>query len=768
MPAAITLSEPPFEYDRLVSDLTAGEQGENAPRVFEDAWSHIDAAIEARRELARCWSEFCGGDGFSAQVVALSDSSGRLDVRAAWPPEIARRADAVAEEFASHVKNAFDESLLAAAAVVSGAIQTSDRAVHVLPLCHDEQAFDQLVADGALCGLRPDQVKVARQFQPFDDATEPDALGRLRREMLHLAEMLSRREPDSPRVAAWAHSAAPEFRVHAPGADVVFTVLGDAVLERRLTVATFTCSGVSAHDIQGNPVMAFDLIFNDPPWPSDPNDNLMRRTAYLVAAACEFVRGLERSVGHHVPLAPGPPFAALVPMPDRTPWGQVDLDALDDGPEIAAALARSDLGIGTLVKPDGGRMVLLRLGERTFGRPIPPALPLPVGADPGPASEEAILEAVSLWGLPDFVMKPKVVKKGKASREVGDGTVIVGRRGLAVQAKARQCPTGDADRECRWIDKKVREGASQASGTIRFLSQGKISLVNQRARAVEIDGSTLDWVRVMILDHGDPPELTIDTSDQTGAPLVVLLRRDWDFVFDQLRSTSAVVDYLFRVAGDRVHRLGDEPARYFELAQADAHSAGEPASWTRAFAGAQGFSHPLLPTIPPSQIDQPGHTVFRLIMEDIAESSSDRDESDRLLMLSLLDRFPVTERAGLGRLLLSHLDDVVAIESGTRWQFRRVLLDEGTLQLAFGASTALSFLHREAFRQWAMLRHHEFTRADLPSDPDLRWTVAVILTPRYDGYRPWDTTTFTVQGELGLTAEEIARMRRLWNSDQAA
>jgi hypothetical protein len=55
-----------------------------------------------------------------------------------------------------------------------------------------------------------------------------------------------------------------------------------------------------------------------------------------------------------------------------------------------------------------------------------------------------------------------------------------------------------------------------------------------------------------------------------GMPAIALTRRDWDFLFDQLRSTTAVLDYLFRAAAASPVPLGDEPARYYQLAAADA------------------------------------------------------------------------------------------------------------------------------------------------------------------------------------------------------
>lgn len=58
-----------------------------------------------------------------------------------------------------------------------------------------------------------------------------------------------------------------------------------------------------------------------------------------------------------------------------------------------------------------------------------------------------------------------------------------------------------------------------------------------------------------------PPEGVVPEVDESSNPTVVLLRRDWEFLFDQLKSTHAVCGYFERVPGDSIE-LGDEPMRY--------------------------------------------------------------------------------------------------------------------------------------------------------------------------------------------------------------
>ena len=740
---------------------------------FASAWSHIEAAAAARGSLAEHWEELCDRNLFGCEVVPFTATKGRLDVLVEWPPELARQANDASRLFATSIKAAFDDALLAAAIATSAAIERPNPEKYRMPLCSDGNDFQSQLDDGRLAGLRPDQLRLVRSFQPFVLADRHDDAEAVRtgRALAQLRELLSSQPGTQGYLGVWAHSAEPLFESLEAGGKVVGVALADGLLERRLPVAEFTCAGVRADRVQVNPMVAFDLVFSAPPYPSDPDDNLIARTALILATAKQFIRRMEGFVEERRNNG-RPPFEFLIPVFRGAPWGEVDLSAIENGPEIDQGLRDSDLGLATYYDEDGNISILLRVGDRTYVRPIPGALAMDPTMDVGTAAEEASRKAASLWGLPDFVLTPTLLKKSEALREIGDCTVVVGSRALAVQVKHRTPQTtDDLETEIRRTQKRVRKAAGQAAGSIRSLTGRQVDLVNSRGRTIPITGSELQWCRVVIIDHPDAPDrIVVRPQDHGPLPLVALLRRDWDFLFDQLRSTSAVVDYLFRVAGDESHELGHEPARYFSLAKADEETTntGKPASWT-SVANATPFSRPILPTIPASNMDEPGATVYRLILEDIAQTPFERDETDRLKILSMLDRYPVSARCELGRLLLTHLDDVAKTKPAeVKWQFRRTILDEGYLQLAFGAASSFSELHREAFMQWAMLRHHEFSQLREPHEFHEHRTVAVLLTPREDGVRIWDTTSFTLFGDLGLSDEEIAQMRMLWKVSHVA
>lgn len=316
--------------------------------AFASAWSRVEAAAEARSSLARCWKELCDRDAFNSTVAPLSDDKGRLEVLVDWPPDLARQADDAAALFAASIKAAFDDALLAAATVTTGAIKTPDPDDYRMPLCDDSDEFLGQLDMGRLAGLRPDQVQDVWSLQPFvlSKRDEHPTMRRLGRALVHLAGMLSP-QPDARRpVAVWAHSAEPRFESMDPGGEVVGVPLGDGPLERRLPVAEFTCFGVRSDRVRINPMIAFDLIFNAPPYPSDPDDNLMSRSSLLLTSAKEFVRGMQRSVD--VRRAAGRrSFGALVPALEGAPWGEVDLSSTESGAEIDKGLRDSDLGIAT-------------------------------------------------------------------------------------------------------------------------------------------------------------------------------------------------------------------------------------------------------------------------------------------------------------------------------------------------------------------------------------------------------------------------------------
>lgn len=415
--------------------------------------------------------------------------------------------------------------------------------------------------------------------------------------------------------------------------------------------------------------------------------------------------------------------------------------------------------------PDAFTLVV-ETANGPYIRRIRPALPLPSDVEHGPGAEAAVHTAAATWGLSDFVFQPAYASKGSGRRELGDRLLLAGGRGAVIQVKARTVQPKDISSEVAWIKKVAAKAVRQAKGTVRQLRMLPADMTNGRGCTLSVDGNAYEWIGVFLLDHEQVPEGTICPLEPIGIPTIALTRRDWDFLFDQLRSTTAVLDYLFRAAVEPPVALGEEPVRYYEFAAADAEAPPGPLNPEVAALGGTHFSTPLLPQAPVGS-DQ-AHRVMRIIMEDVATSAirSQISESNRQLLLSDLDKLPVGARAEWGQLLLDMLADVQKVPAKeSKWRWRRSIDPSGTRQLIFGCATRFGPEVEAAFQSYVLLRHHQLHQeTGLAAQSS---TLGVLLTPRTDGRRPWDTTLLRTEGDNNLSPEEVEQYIQLWNPQTA-
>ena len=401
--------------------------------------------------------------------------------------------------------------------------------------------------------------------------------------------------------------------------------------------------------------------------------------------------------------------------------------------------------------------------DGAFVRTVPNASPLRDDISSGNAAEEAIRNAAAVWGMPDFVYRGPVVRKGGGSRERGDAVLIVGELAVVIQVKCRDKPTANPSRERSWIFKNTARALSQAEGTVRSFRSTPTNLTNGRGRTVCVDGDTLRWIAVCVIDHPKVPEGIEPDLSHAKIPTAVLLRRDWEFLFDQLKSTHAVTQYFERVAGEPLE-LGGEPERYFSLALADVQTTPTALPEVLAGHGTQK-STPLLPLERAADSDRRPHLLMRYLFEDIAAITlRDASEDDRLMALAELDRLPVGDRAEIGRFLELSFAIVRTTERDeTAWRFRRVVSDQygrKPFHLGFGACSGTGKMYRDYFSLWLQFRHFQTCQA-LGSDAALT-SVGVLITPCSDHSRPWDTTMSAVAGSLYFSPEQVQQLDKLW------
>lgn len=397
--------------------------------------------------------------------------------------------------------------------------------------------------------------------------------------------------------------------------------------------------------------------------------------------------------------------------------------------------------------------------DGTIVHRVSPARPLPRASDPGPAAENMTRSAAAAFGLPDFVFRPKVHTAPGRNRELGDSIIAVGDVAAVVQVKARTATNVSDERERAWLDSRIEKAARQALGTVNEVKRSKTTLTNERGIEVPFDGNHYKWVYAIVLDHPRPPGEYVP-AETPGC--VVLLRRDWEFLFEQLRSTDAVIRYLMRVSEERPVVLGTEPSRYYQLALADAEADPTPADPRLQRAGFRDFSTPALPLLSPSEDDWRQHLLIRAVLEDVSRTShlNGIDPARSLEVLAAIDALPVGYRTELGELLMGWLKEVADDRrDGIVWRLRRIESADRP-HLIFAAANKFDDAVQGAFGMLVALRHRQF--GEVLGDASGLSTVGILLTPRSGDRRPWDTTMAAVHGSLDFDPEYWAAAEELW------
>lgn len=421
---------------------------------------------------------------------------------------------------------------------------------------------------------------------------------------------------------------------------------------------------------------------------------------------------------------------------------------------------------GLWTPSEGELLLTVETAAGTLVRGVPPAMPLRLDRPQGEAAEQATQGTASLWGLPDFFFPPAVRKVGSSTREIGDGLLIVADLGVVVQVKSRRSPSDQAERERKWLVKNIDKALRQGRGTIRRLRQAPERLVNGRDREVLVDGNDFLWRTAVVIDHDHvPPDFMPDDEKLEGA--VVLLRRDWEFLYDQLKSSFAVASYLARVAGEPVE-LGAEPMRYHQLANDDAEADPEPLHERFRLRGARQVYRPRLPLEPVAHQSAEAHRMFRFVLEHISsiDAVNGMTEEARVRALGELDRLPVQDREVVGDYLLEGLKRLRPLSEGLEWRMRRIL-GFGSAQLVFGVcSGPHSEVVEGLMNAYVALRHHEFCKRLEASASPL--TIGVLITPRLQSDMPFDTTMGAIFGSSTLTEADVTRLTQAWPREDNA
>lgn len=740
--------------------MPAARVGAVIREYYPRAWQHLRDAQQAKMAMAPLWSTLLKDGLVEESVVTHPDGSGVIGAWLAWPP--GGQAE-LTELFRGCVRELWAclDALVTESVEAFSALQRLRRpeCPRFFPVADSLEGFRASLAESCMDGTLRSHVAMVEDCQPFQDSDGDEVIDRIRRGLGYLLEWEAALDSGAV-MGAWATPIEPQ--VHAAAPAVVESVEaaepgaldGQERVLARYRLSSYQ-SGCAVNAQAGTWV---DLCFTEGFAPADDEDTFGQRLSLVIEAVTRFATSFAW-LSSQVPGSRRVLSAGRAGATDT--WIEATRSSRHWSAEELAALASSDIGLGRVQDADTLTLMVSTPGG-VFERVVPHATPLRHHDRRGTAAETAVKDAAATWGLPDFVMAPSVERKGRGVREISDGLLVVGDRGVVVQIKAREGEPATVERETSWVLKQLTAAGKQIHGTVRRLKTQGVQMVNGRGHRLSIDSPAIDWVGVTIIEHPVPPQELTVPEHHGNTPVIALLRRDWEFLFHQLRSTHAVVGYLHRV-GTSAPVLGGEPERYYELAAADAEAAPEEAdpSWTRR--GGQPHSVPLLPAAPAGSDDDEAHTMVRVMLEDVATSPLDPDEWDtRQRVLASLDSLPVGCRTDLGRFLLDALAAVAEPETGTTvWRMRTFIAGPDLDQLGFAVCSALTDHTRAAFSAWLQLRHHE--RGEHANLAQLM-SVGVLLTPRADGYREWDTTMSAISGDPEVTGEELRAYQDLFNT----
>ncbi|WP_221323077.1 hypothetical protein [Actinoplanes sp. L3-i22] len=728
-------------------------------QYFPEAAAHLRTAGLAKERLSDLWSGLLSDGLFDTGITTFPDGTGVIVAYADWPASAREQLTAAFKECVDELWACLDALVTESVAMFSIRNRLNDPdAPRFFPIGDSAESFAALLEQSCLDGVLASQFALIRDCQPYQHEPSDARLEKLRTGLRYLVDWSNGLDAGAL-LAAWATAVDPEIRTEPAATSVRVQPQPPGELADERVVAQYTVEGWSPDiTVSGRAGNYIDFAFPDGFVPAGPDDTLDERLRHAMLVVgmfgVAFAKFVEQTPGtRRLPRTDdGDPAGAWIDARrSARRWTQSELD------EVAA----SELGLG-VIRDENILTLIVSTPDGTFQRVVPDASPLPQRVARGTAAENAIQDAAATWGLPDFVLRPQQERKGSGLREVGDGLLVVGERGVVVQAKCRDTEPKGPARESAWLDKKIAEAARQADGTVRQLCSQPSRMINGRGRTVAVDGNTISWAAVVVIEHPEPPTDHRIPKIESRIPAVVLLRRDWEFLFNQLRSARAVVDYLHRVGGS-TEVLGTEPHRYYELAAADRDAASEPIESVWPADAGERRSVPLLPAAPAGSDDDEAHAMVRIMCEDIATSLlTEQSEQDLLYVLAAIDRLPVGYRTDLGRLLLDSLRTVRDTPPDEiAWRFRTFRTTvPGEIQLGFGVCSQFSEVTREAFRSWFLLRHHE--RGAIEPLTNLT-SVGVMLTPNRTGHRDWDTTMMAITGDPELDPEELAGSQRLWN-----
>lgn len=274
-------------------------------------------------------------------------------------------------------------------------------------------------------------------------------------------------------------------------------------------------------------------------------------------------------------------------------------------------------------------------------------------------AERRARDVAAVLGVADFVYAQPLVRKGSATREVGDGLLICGGRGAVIQVKARDHDAGRRDSPekitrvvGKFLDAAVRQGRGTKRTIAQHVRQGQpLRVIPVRALGypparreelvLTLAEDCADWPIIVVIDHPNDPVVEV-TPD---ADVFCVSLDDWRELNGHIRSVNGVLRYVQRVLGHGAALavpFGEERCRFAKLVGADAASTVGSAT--------------AVPSLSYDGVDDPvAVAMYRELLEKVWDGEArgptlTADECRRIL--DVLDDVPVAMQVRVGRWVL--------------------------------------------------------------------------------------------------------------------
>lgn len=410
-------------------------------------------------------------DGLVEEIVATDpDGTGRVCLCGFWPDGARAALTGLLQACIDELWAGLDSLVTETVAALSILQRRTTVEKVFFPVAETPDGFVALLEESCLDGVLTTQEALVSDCQPFRSSPSSETPRSIREALGRLLDWTNRLH-DGAQVGAWVIPVDPQVEIEDSDQVLDLQVASPCPLGDETVVATYTVAPGARVVARAGSYL--DLALPAGFEPVDQDDTFDARLAATV-------RGLIVLAGCFARLFEATSTVREIENDGGGTWTPAERSVRGWSGEELEALRASEFGIG-IVHDGDESTILLTTAAGIFERRILAATPLNPHIEPGPAAESATHNAAATWGLPDFVLLPLEVHAGSRNREISDGLLLAGERGVVLQTKNRA-------------------------------------------------------------DHPHPPvDLPLVDHSSSSTAVVTLLRREWEFLFDQLRSTRAVI-----------------------------------------------------------------------------------------------------------------------------------------------------------------------------------------------------------------------------------